>query len=463
MSINRRKLLSNSAKCAAVAPIFVPFLNSVNARAAGNATPPKRFVFIVKSSGIDVNNLVPAGLPDYDDKRDAVVSASLDDLKLPEIFQPLESMKKRLTIIQGLSGNNLKGNHTSGFGTLSCRNSELTPVGPSVDALLGLQHSTGPYPMFGFATNGVLRGQASVPSDAYVYPTMSAYKKGQAVAYQASPTKAFNELFGSAVLPANKLKNETLIKRNVMDFLKEDAKRIRQQLSVDDRVQFDGYIDTFESLKVREQRKAVLKNKIKTFMPDYDAGQYTKMQHMPRMEAQLEMGTAALIAGLTNVISYRLDTLGTMYQDLGIGGMGLHAIGHGGTSNGFSSIEMRKMIDAYHIRLIQKMASKFESIQEGDGTMLDNTLIVYLSCAGGKHHGGNTDWPVVLVGGMGGKLNMGHYISYPSYTQRGHRPLSTVYQSLMAAAGMNIGTTFGDTDPALKDLDIDGPLTELMS
>lgn len=459
MHFQRREIL-RGVSLGSGAVLFSPLLRKL--AAADSAELPKRFVFIVKSSGIDNANLVPDGLPEYQEQRDRLVDVSLKDYELPEIFQPLAGMKDRVTILQGLSGNNLKGNHTSGFGTLSCRNSELTPVGPSVDALLGMHHSTGPYPMFGFATNAVVRGQASVPADAYVYPTMSAYKKGQAVAYQASPTKAFNELFGTAVLPADKLQNESIIKRNLMDFLKDDAGRIRKQLATEDREQFDGYIDTFESLKVREQRKAVLKNKIKTFMPDYDADKYTKMQHMPRMEAQLEMGAAALIAGLTNVVSYRLDTLGTMYQDLGIGGMGLHAIGHGGTSNGFTSVEMRKMIDAYHLNLIHKMAAQFDAIREGDGTMLDNTLIVYLSCAGGKHHGGGRDWPVVLVGGMAGKLKMGRYIAYPSYAQSGHRPLSMLHQSLMASSGMKIDDSFGDIDPALKDLDISGPLPELI-
>ena len=459
MHFRRREIL-RGLSLGSGAALFSPFLRAL--AADGSAALPKRFVFIVKSSGIDNANLVPADLPAYASKRDTLVNVSLSDHSLPQIFKPFESMKHRLTILQGLSGNNLKGNHTSGFGTLSCRNSELAPIGPSVDALLGMHHSTGPYPMFGFATNGVLRGQASVPSDAYVYPTMSAYQKGQAVAYQASPTKAFNELFGTAVLPAEKLKNESIIKRNVMDFLKDDANRIRQRLGADDREQFDGYINTFESLKLREQRKAVLKNKIKTFMPEYDADKYTKMQHMPRMEAQLEMGAAALIAGLTNVVSFRLDTLGSMYQDVGIGSMGLHAIGHGGTSNGYTSVEMRRMIDAYHLKLIHDMAVKFDAISEGDGTMLDNTMIVYLSCAGGKHHGGSTDWPVVLVGGMAGKIKMGRYVAYPSYAQPGHQPLSMVYQSLMAASGMEIAETFGDTDPALQGLEIQGPLNELM-
>ncbi|MEM7395063.1 MAG: hypothetical protein AAF492_22255, partial [Verrucomicrobiota bacterium] len=94
-------------------------------------------------------------------------------------------------------------------------------------------------------------------------------------------------------------------------------------------------------------------------------------------------------------------------------------------------------------------------------TMLDNTMIVYLSCAGGKHHGGNRDWPVVLVGGMGNRIKTGQYIEYPTYANRGHRPLSMVYQTLMAASGMPPDNYFGEIDPALKDLEITGPLREI--
>lgn len=473
MQISRRNLLRNAALFGATSSLFTPLLNRVAAQAAGKAGAlPKRFVFIVKSSGIDKFNLVPPTLASvkqdqalndrYSDKRDGLVDVALSDHDLPEMFKPFEDMEDRLTILQGLSGNNLKGNHTAGFGTLSCKNSELIPVGPSVDALLGMHHSDGPYPMFGFATNAVLRGQASVPSDAYVYPTMSAYQSGQAVAYQGSPTKAFYELFGSAVLPDEKLASDLIIKRNLMDFLKDDAGRIRKKLSAEDKEQFDGYINTFESLKHREQRKAELKNSIKAYKPDYDDAKYLKMEHMPRMEAQLELGAAALMAGLTNVVSYRLDTLGSMYQGLGYGNMGLHGIGHGGTSNGFTSEQMRRGIDSYHIKLIHHMAKKFEAVKEGDGTMLDNTMIVYLSCTGGKHHGGRDDWPVVLVGGMANKIKMGRYIEYPTYREAGHQPLSKLYQLLMHASGMPIGETFGDADPGLKDLDLTGPLPELM-
>ena len=459
--------------------LFAPFLKGLEMHAAGaEAAFPKRFVFIVKASGMDPYNLVPGGLPNqpvsakpseaakisYASGRDKLVQAAWSDHSLPEIFKPLEAFKDKLTIVQGLSGNNFKGNHTAGYGALSCHNSELTPIAPTVDALLGLKHSTGPYPMFGMATNGSLRGQASVPDDAYVFPNLSALKAGQGVAFQASPTKAFNELFGSAVMAPETLKKELTLNRRLMDFLKDDAKRIGARLTAEDRERFDRYVDTFDSLRVRDERKTALQERIERNSPEYVVNKYTSMQHMDRMEAQFELGGATLVAGLTNVVTLRPDTLGTLYQDLGFQTLGLHAIGHGAElPSGLNSYQMRKKVDAYHMGLVAKMAQTFERIPEGNGTMLDNTLIVYLSCAGGKHHGGNTDWPAVLLGGCGDKLKMGQYLQYPSYKQAGHKTLGNLYLSLLAAGGVENGEHFGQIDPALKDLDLKGPLQELLA
>ena len=471
MAFSRRDMLKH-ASLGTSAALFTPFFNSVAVHAAGNeAALPKRFVFIVKASGIDKHNLVPTSLSGantgkqaaYAEKRDRLVNVKWQEDTLPDVFKPLSKMKDRITVIQGLSGNNLKGNHTAGYGTLSCHNSERTAVAPSVDALLGLKHSTGPYPIFGMATNGALLGQASIPEDSYVYPNISALKAGQGVAFQASPTKAFNELFGSAVMSQAELKKETALKRNLMDFLKDDAKRINKRLSKDDRERFAGYVDTFDSLRRREEKKVALKDRVAKNKPNYVKDKYTSMQHMDRMAAQFELGTAAIVAGLTNVITLRPDTLGTLYGGLGFGPLGLHQIGHGATSaSGMTSSQMRKKTVAYHMDLIAKMAKRFDALPEGNGTMLDNTLIVYLSCAGGKHHGGNTDWPAVLVGGCNKTLNMGRYLQYPSYQTAGHKTIANLYMSLLQAGGVSYGQHFGQSDPQLRDFDTQGPLAELL-
>ncbi|MDA7598252.1 hypothetical protein N8813_04935 [bacterium] len=72
------------------------------------------------------------------------------------------------------------------------------------------------------------------------------------------------------------------------------------------------------------------------------------------------------------------------------------------------------------------MAKKFDRIPEDNGAILDNTIIVCMSCAGGYHHGGQTDWPLVLVGGMANNLRMGRYIEYPKYRETEHRTMANL-------------------------------------
>jgi hypothetical protein len=94
--------------------------------------------------------------------------------------------------------------------------------------------------------------------------------------------------------------------------------------------------------------------------------------------------------------------------------------------------------------------------------MLDNTLIVYLSDAAEAHHSRALEWPVVLVGNLGGKLRAGRYVEYPYWGLAGHKTTGNLYTTLLAAIGERRGY-FGVVDPLLKHLDLQGPLPELLS
>jgi hypothetical protein len=163
--------------------------------------------------------------------------------------------------------------------------------------------------------------------------------------------------------------------------------------------------------------------------------------------------------GLTNVITLRPDTLGVKYSELGLSNS-VHSIGHlqeNIASNGWTGHRARMEIEKLHLKQIAKMAKKFDSIPEGNGTMLDNTMIVYMSCSSVAHHCSGYDWPFILLGGMGKKLKTGRYIEYPKYGDKGHRTVGSLYLSLMHAAGMKTPDTFGQPDSNLKDLDLKGP------
>jgi hypothetical protein len=108
-------------------------------------------------------------------------------------------------------------------------------------------------------------------------------------------------------------------------------------------------------------------------------------------------------------------------------------------------------------------AMKLDSIKEGNGTVLDNTLIVYMSDSGEDHHGSCEIWPTVLVGTLGGRLKTaGRHLQFPKYKGAGHRTITNFYLSLLRAVG-DQREQFGDSDPELADIDTSGPLAEILA
>ena len=127
-----------------------------------------------------------------------------------------------------------------------------------------------------------------------------------------------------------------------------------------------------------------------------------------------------------------------------------------------SGREMRGLIRSFQVELLARLARKLDSVPEGDGTMLDNTTIVYMSDAAEGHHSRCWEWPFVVIGDLGGKLKSGRYLSFPDYGLAGHRTFNSLYNTFLHCAGKP-GAAFGQPDAMLKDLDQSGPLAELLA
>jgi hypothetical protein len=105
---------------------------------------------------------------------------------------------------------------------------------------------------------------------------------------------------------------------------------------------------------------------------------------------------------------------------------------------------------------------KLEAIPEGNGTMLDNTVIVYLSDAADKHHTQCVEWPYVLLGGSPRLKLGGRYLVYPDRGQPGWRTVNTIHNSLLHAAGLP-GENFGHHMKGIDDIVQKGPLSEIVA
>ena len=119
-----------------------------------------------------------------------------------------------------------------------------------------------------------------------------------------------------------------------------------------------------------------------------------------RLDAHFDIAAAALIGGLTNVVTLA-SGVGNPFFSVRFTGLGIdfakHGIGHGGTYNGMTWNVMSTTIRRFHFELIARLMKKLEAVPEGGGTMLDHTTIVYLSDAAEGHHSRCWEWPFVLI------------------------------------------------------------------
>lgn len=133
--------------------------------------------------------------------------------------------------------------------------------------------------------------------------------------------------------------------------------------------------------------------------------------------------------------------------------------GHG---EGEDPIGNRRRIRKLHCDQIARLAGKLAATPEGQGSMLDNTLIVYFSDAGEKHHASSSECPFVLVGGLNGWLKTtGRYLQFPGYQKSGHHTIANLYNTLAHAVGLQ-QDRFGQLDSNLDEASLTGPLSQLL-
>ena len=235
-------------------------------------------------------------------------------------------------------------------------------------------------------------------AEGVVYPGLSAAARNRQLPYQATPLTAYKELFSVAATNDDDLM-ENRLNGTLLDFMVDDIKRLESRLGSVEKEKLEIYLEGFEALRERRRKLKGVEAQVRKHAPTV-TDKYTSRVETDRIEAHFDIAAAALITGLTNVISIRPDALGTIYTALGAD-KGVHGLGHG---EGADPIGHRRNIRKFHLDQVGRLAAKLEATPEGKGNMLDNTLIVYFSDAGEKHHASLTEWPFILVGGLGGRM-----------------------------------------------------------
>lgn len=468
MTFTRRRFLQNLS-LGSGSVLLSPLVNQLSLQAEGIESHfPQRFVFLVKSSGLTPSAITPVSLKTKTADRSKRYQESLQGHALPKTLKDLEPFKDKVGIVQGFSGKMCLGGHTAWFGAMGVHGSPSenfggVPIRATVDARLSARFPS-PFGHVGLALRGAAVGRGGKEGmEGTLYPGLSAVGPGRELPYQASPDQAYDQLFGSVMAPAASRKRYDL-EADMLNFVSDDIKRLRSNVPSAEQEKLAHYIVAFEELQERRKKLASMKEIIQKGAPE-KSDRFASELGIDRLESHFALATSSLITGLTNGVTIRMDNLEHVYTGLGLTEQNVHAIGHDTRSNGKSSVECRDLIRAYHIKLIAGLAAKLQSVPEGDGTMLDNTMIVYMSDAGESHHGTLEQWPFLIVGGCGGRLTIpGNYVQMPGYGQLGHQTIGNFYTSILNAYGDPI-EHYGDVDFELKTqgLPQEGPVPELMA
>lgn len=434
--------------------LLAPIIEQIAAHAAGDIKQRKRVIFVVQSNGIHPHHFYPTDIerPKHGKlTNDALEKVSLRDRKLHPAIESLSPFADRMALVHGLSGRIALSDHSANHGALGACPANKGPMSQTIDSAIS-EALPGIFPHVAIGYGG--------DSEAMSY-AYCASGPGKAVPIICSPDLAFKSLFGSVAEGSGRAAFDR--RTNLLDFMTGDVQRLRAELVGDERLKLDRYLEAFESLHLRQKELIAKADDLKKHAPQL-GDKLTSSKSSVILEAQFEIAAAALICGLTNVVTLTSGGGGQRFgsfPEFGIPDM--HHIGHGGSYGDRNFEQCFVEVRQFHTKLIAGLAAKLQSIPEGDGTMLDNSVIVYLSDSGEGHHPQLFEWPVMLLGNLGGTLKAdGHWYCFPRYGATEHRTMANLFCTLLHAVGKP-RDKFGVPDVGLKDINQTGPIADLLA
>lgn len=446
--ITRRDILRNAALGSAGIAL-APFVQHMQAHAAGDPKKlPKRFVFFTTANGIAPSYLIK----DYDripdakkpDRAETMVDRPLAEAGLSECLKSLAPLTDRTVAITGLSGKMTRGWHSVGYGTLGAYacGDKGGPKGETIDGAL-CKAFPGIFPHIGVSCN-----RAS---------GVSAVGVGSALPCYSDPMEVFNNLFG-VISDDPQAVRRNKFDGKLLDFMAKDVRAFQQRLPGEERQKLDHYLNAFQQMGARHRQLLAKREELRELNPATVGG--GEMLWENKVEAMCDLIVQAMIAGLTNVAAINTDGNGA---DGAIYGkrtgfdepQGGHGFGHGPASQ-------RALPFAFNVSMMAKLAHALDTVPEGNGTMLDNTLLLMVSTSGDSHHTRCVNFPMVLVGNVGGTLRTGRQILVPGYGKENNRTIGTLYTTLLHAAGLP-RDGFGVLDVSTSKENQTNPLAELLA
>jgi len=295
----------------------------------------------------------------------------------------------------------------------------------------------------GLETPSLVGGCDSGYSCAYTN-TLSWRSPTTPVPVEVNPRVLFERLFGEGESndPAARLK-AMAEQRSILDYVAGSIDRLETKLGPSDRNKLSEYLEAIRDVERRIQ-KAEEQNALFN-LPPMERPRAVPEEFEDYAKLMMDLQVIALQTDMTRVITFMLGRAGSnrSYRAIGISD-GHHSITH--HQNDIVKMDKVAKIDAYLVKTFADFLQKLKSTRDGDGSLLDHSLIVYGSSLSDANAHTHHDLPIVLAGGGCGQLKGGRHLRFPKDT-----PMNNLLVGMLDKAGIQLDR-FGDSTGKLPNV-----------
>jgi hypothetical protein len=424
--LSRRTFLRGAGVAVAL-PLLDSMIPAATALAQTAAAPRPRMGFLYLPHGAIMDQWTPA--------------TEGRDFEFTPILKPLEKYRKQVTVVSGLENRAaiLPPVHAIQPGTwLSCvtpRETQEPYGGVTVDQMAAAHIGQDtPFPSIEIATETRGGGGACDRNFGCSYGgTISFRTPTTPLPMEGDPRRLFERLFGVGDTPQER---QAIARQytSILDLVTEEAAALQRTLDVQDRARLGDYLESVREIERRVQKMSE-RDLSKLDLPEVPVS--TSFDQ--RLNLMFDMMALAWQANLTRVFSFMMAAEGSnmTYNHVGVSDA-FHPLSHHQNDKGRKERLVR--IQTYHSEVFAKFLDKLAATPDGDGSMLDNAILLYGSNMSNSNAHDEYPLPSLVVGGGRGKIKGNQHLKPADRTQLANLLLTLLERAGVPAEKVGIST-----------------------
>ncbi len=366
-----------------------------------------------------------------------------------EILSPLEKFRDRVTVVSNLAhpaaggvGSDAGADHARSAAVfLSGVHPEKDSirVGPTIDQIAA-EHigQDTPLPSIELSIEEVALSCGSGYACAYSN-TISWKTPTIPLPMENNPQVVFEKLFGDGSNNADRLARKQQ-SRSLLDSVMDQVASLQRELPASDRTKLGEYLDDVREIERRIQKA---ENQIPADLKLPEAPVGVPESFDEHFKIMFDLQVLAFRAEITRIATmmYARDTSGAVYPQSGVRD-GFHVASH--HSNNRANMDKFALINKYHVEMLAYFLDKLKSTPDGDGNLLDHSLVLYGSSMSNGNQHDHDPLPIVLAGAASGQMAGGRHMQYAPHT-----PMSNLLVSVLNKLGVN-AESHGDSTGKLE-------------